>query len=74
MSLSLLIRAKLEVVWMPNESHYIEKLSRVFLFWQLGQGKFLAGTSWKSFMADKNRRELVGRLVSKRDKDVTNLG
>lgn len=74
MSLSLLIKDKFEVVWMPKESHYIEKLSRVFLSWQLEQGKCLAGTSWKSFMADKNRRELVGRLVSKRDKDVTNLG
>lgn len=74
MSLSLLIKAKLEVVWMPNESHYIEKLSRVFLSWQLEQGKCLAGTSWKSFMADKNRRELVGRLVSKTDKDIISLG
>ena len=35
MSLSLLMKAKLEVVWKPNESHYIEKLSRIFLPWQL---------------------------------------
>lgn len=74
MSLSLLIKAKLEVVWKPNESHYIEKLSRLFLPWQLEQGKCLAGTSWESFMADKNRRELVGRLASRRDNEVTHLG
>lgn len=74
MSFSSLTKAKLEVVWKPNESHYIEKISRSFLPWQAEQGKFLAGTSWKSFMAHKNRRELVDRLASKRDKEVTNLG
>lgn len=52
MSLSLLMKAKLEVVQKPNESHYIEKLSRIFLPWQLEQGESLARTSWKSFMIE----------------------
>lgn len=49
MSLSLLMKAKLEVVWKPNESHYIEKLSRIFYLsnwnrtraWQGHPGKVL---------------------------------
>lgn len=71
MSLSLLMKAKLEVVWKPNESHYIEKLNRIFVPWQLEQGKCLAETSWKWFTGDEKRRELVGRLASKRNRKVT---